>query len=64
MVNLFAGADAVVDVVAGATGRQTDHIRLTLAIIFQLPLGMFMNLFVTDNKTVRHMYSTTMGVIL
>ena len=56
--------DNAVDLIATATGRPTDHIRLFVGLITMLPVGMIMNLFVTEGKVTRHLYSTVMGVLI
>jgi lysophospholipid acyltransferase 1/2 len=41
--------------------KPEDHVRLFFCLIGQIFIGQFMNLFVTQNGTIRHLFQAVLG---
>ena len=56
--------DSFIKSIAGSVNKPEDHIRLTVCMILQVPIGVFMNRFVSKSTFARHIYSIFFGIIL
>ena len=55
--------DQIVAVLAGAFGKPDDHVRLLFCMVLQMPIGLFINLYLRQ-AVYRNMFNIVVGLIL
>ena len=56
--------DSIVISVANLINTPEDQIRLLICMFLQIPIGIFMNMFVSKSTLARHLYSIILGLFL
>jgi hypothetical protein len=63
-MSMFAAIDAPIQDLAKTLQKPEDQVRLFLGLFVQIPIGFFLNFFVTSPGAIRYTYSLVVGSVL